>query len=155
MGMIFNTQQSIQLLGYANGALVANGFTAATNDATLKTNLAGMGTTKNLNDHFWNHLGLGNAGVPKRLKFWLVNVLPSVQQNGQNLDYWIGHWMLNALNNPGKYAGIEFFVVPDSNLSVTQQDFPDPNNGPNKYTLIITVHTDVVDKYHGHPAANT
>jgi hypothetical protein len=156
MGMIFNTQKTVQLLGFANGALVANGFIAAANNAALKTDLASVGTTKNLKDHIWTqHLGLGDAGVPKRLRFWLVNVLQSVQQTGHYLDYWIAQWMLNALNNTGRYAGIEFFVVPDANLSVSYQDFLDVNNGSGKYTLIITIHTDVVDKYNGHPASNT
>lgn len=155
MGMIFNTHQTNLLLGYANGALVANGFTAATTDAALKNFLSRLGTTTNLNDHVWAHLGLGNAGVPRRLRFWLVNVLQSIQQNGHPIDYWIGQWMVNALNNPARYAGIEFFVVPDANISVSQLDFLDLNNGGNKYTLIITIHTDVVDKYAGHPLANT
>ncbi len=150
MGMIFNTQQTNTLIGYANGALVAGGFARAANDATLKGYLATIGTTTNLHDHVWNHLGLGNAGVAARLGFWL-RLLDTIQQNGHPVSYWIGQWILNALNNTGRYAGVEFFAVPDTNISVSQRDFQDLNNGGNKYTLVITICTDVVDKYPHHP----
>jgi hypothetical protein len=156
MGMVFNTQQTMQLIRAANGALVLGGFTSAAADTVLKGNLANVGSTTNLNDHVWNHLHLANAGVPNRLKFWFVKVLGSAPQGGHMVDYWVAQYILSALSNTAKYSGIEFFVVPDgATISVTQNDFADINNRGGTYTSVITIHTDAVDKYPGHPAPGT
>jgi hypothetical protein len=155
MGMVFNTTHTHNLTNAANSAFAGASFTTNAADATLKHNLSHLGPSAGqtkLDHDVWQHLHLTDDGVPRRLGFWL-NLVDNAPQSGSTVAHWIGQFMLNALNNTAKYTGIEFFPVagPGGQITVDPaQDLPDHAH-PGQFIMAITINTDVVDNFPGHP----
>jgi hypothetical protein len=79
----------------------------------------------------------------------MARPLRSNQQNLHYLSYWIGQGIYSALTN-NKYIGVEFFPVASPGNTVTlvlpSSDIQDQTVNT-KYTLAITINTNVVDAY--------
>jgi hypothetical protein len=156
MGMVFNTTHTKNLLHIANSAFDAAHFLGRAADATLMANLQNLGATTTIYPDVWNYLGLGHDGVPRRLEFWL-NLLDFGYQAGNSVSFWIGQYILSALNSPNRYSAIEFFAVAGSNQQVAvkaPQDIVDPHHA-GKFIMAITIDTDLVDNFPGHPHHGT
>lgn len=155
MGMVFNTTHTHNLTQSVNDAFTGTGFTRCSADATLKHNLSNLGTSAGqakLYHDVWQHLNIADDGVPHRLSFWF-HLVDNAPQSGSTVAHWIGQFMLNALNNTAKYTGIEFFPVagPGGQITVDPaQDLPDHTH-PGQFIMAITINTDVVDNFPGHP----
>ncbi len=155
MGMVFNTTHTQNLINAVNGAFAGASFTANAADATLKHNLSSLGPSAGhtkLNHDVWQHLHLTDDGVPHRLSFWF-NLVDNAPQSGSTVAHWIGQFMVNALNDTAKYTGIEIFAVAGPGLQITvapAQDHPDPAH-PGQFIMAITINTDAVDNFPGHP----
>jgi hypothetical protein len=159
MGMIFNTTHTNNLINYANGAFAGANFTTNAADATLKNNLNNLGSSARQTKLFqdvWQHLRLGDDGVPRRLRFWF-NLVDNAPQSGSTVAHWIGQFMRNALIDTTKYTGIEFFAVggPGGQITVDPaHDLPDHAH-PGQFIMAIKINTDVVDNFPGHPPHGT
>jgi hypothetical protein len=161
MGMVFNTQNTTNLLSAVNLAFTGANFTYLTTPAHQPAgfaNLRNLGGPNKIYDNVWHALTINECGVSARLKFWL-GLLDSdtfKQTYNGTADYlsgWIGKGIYTALSTKN-YGGIEFFAVPGSlkniSLSLPFGQFSDADNG-GKLTLVITIYTDIVDNFQGHP----
>ncbi len=156
MGMVFNTTHTKNLLHFANTAFDYAHFPSRVSDATLRANLQNLGATSTTYNDIWNYLSLGHDGVPRRLEFWF-NLLDATYQAGNSVSFWIGQYILSALNNADQYSAIEFFAVPVSGQQIAveaPQDVIDHYHS-GMLILAITIDTDVVDSFPNHPKHGT
>lgn len=159
MGMVFSTTHTQRLIHTVNGGFSGANFTANAADATLKRNLSNLGPSAGqtkLYRHVWQYLQLADDNVPHRLSFWL-NLVDNAPQSGSTVAHWIGQFMVNAFNDTAKYTGIEFFPVAGPGLQITvdpAQDHPVPGQ-PGQCIMAITINTDSVDNFPGHPQHDT
>lgn len=160
MGMIFNTPATTNLIAAINKAFTGKRFAdILRNQPAEFGNLQNLGGPNTFYDNVWRALNIDECGVSVRLKFWL-GLLDSEEfkqeYNGKKdyLSGWMGKGIYQAISNPNNYAGVEFFAVPGTLKNITLAlpitPFSDSEN-KGKLTQIITVYTDIVDNFPGHP----
>jgi len=165
MGMLFNSDDTNTLISLINGRFKRKAFTDFVGQDPSGFSLSNLQNLDGANSIYSSvcaPLQLVNSNVSLRWQFWLglLDAQTQTDANGtaKYLSAWIGDTIYNVIHyertTPGKYSGIEFFVVPKAG-TVIELDltFPeeDDHEKANHKTKIITVFTNIVDAFQHHP----
>lgn len=162
MGMLFNTDDTVEILSILNHAFNRAGMarlrtdTDAPSAATFSTLGGAVDTYTNVCAVLGVDFDGGTGLRSKRWRKWLKK-LDSIHQGAAGpggvvpyVSSYIGKAIANAISNVGQtYSQVEFFAVPTPpnagapTISALAQDFKDKNG---EYSLIITVTTSTVDQ---------
>lgn len=154
MGMLFNTDTTLNMLMVVNTAFNRDGLNRIRNDKapgwpTIFGGLPGTAGTYALAASPLNVDLDGGRGLrSKRWQSWLKILDKNTNTNGTNLATYVGTQINNAIANTGAtYTAIEFFAVPTApsagaSITALGTDYP---NGDGTMTKVITFTTSTLD----------
>jgi hypothetical protein len=151
MGMLFNNDATLLMIQIVHDQFNNNWATLQDNKAFWVPRFQALGQGAGADPTFdvlnLPPLNINHPNLPNRWKAWLRRV-DATGAGAAQVSNQIGNMIADAINNTGRnFAGVEFFAVPDSNISASSQDLPQ-NNPATIFTKCITIKTVTVDGLH-------
>jgi hypothetical protein len=151
MGMIFNTDDTLDMIKFVHNRFTTNWASLQANHATWAPRFQNLGTGGAGSTYATVGLApltLVNPTAAKDLRWqaWLRLLDGGAAQV-------IGGFIASAINNSGHtFSGVEFFAVPSAGpITATFADLPDPNpfaHPATSYRKCITINTITIDGQH-------